>query len=41
MKKLWAIARNPVVRPVEIWALRAILAYAALKLGVDVKDLVQ
>ena len=28
-------AANPIVRPVEVWALRAIFAYAAAKLGID------
>lgn len=32
-------ARNPAVRPVEVWALRAVLAYVAVKLGIDASDL--
>lgn len=39
--KVETVARNPVVRPVEVWALRAILGYVAVKLGIDVKDLAQ
>ena len=32
-------ARNPVLHPVEAWALRAIVAYAAVKLGLDASKL--
>ena len=37
----WAlkIARNPVLRPVEVWALRAGFAFVAVKLGVDASKL--
>ena len=39
LKKLAVVVRDPRVRPLEVWALRVALAYVAVKLGVDVKDL--
>ena len=43
MKKILArletAAKSPVVRPLEVWALRAALAYVAVKLGIDVTGL--
>lgn len=41
LNRALVIARNPQVRPFEVWALRVALAYVAVKLGVDVKDIAQ
>lgn len=35
--RLLAVAKNPVLKPVEIWALRAAFAALATYLGLDVK----
>lgn len=34
--KLVQLAKNPVIKPLEVWALRAALAYLAVKLGITV-----
>lgn len=39
--KFVKIAQNPSVRPVEVWALRAVLAWVGVKLGIDVAGLVK
>lgn len=45
MKKLWPKAKlllaNPVVHPVEVWLVRAVVVYVAAKLGVGVDHLVK
>lgn len=38
-KKIGAVARNPVVRPIEVWAIRAALAYLTVKLGIKADHL--
>ena len=38
--KALVVAKNPVLRPVEIWALRALFAAVAAYLGLDAKHLV-
>lgn len=35
LKRVVVVARNPIVRPVEVWALRALIAWVSVKLGVD------
>lgn len=30
------VARNPVVKPFEVWAIRAAVAYLAVKLGITI-----
>jgi hypothetical protein len=40
LKKVEAVAKNPALRPFEVWALRAVLAALAVRLGIDVKSLV-
>jgi len=39
--KARAILISPVVRPVEVWAIRAALAWLAVKLGVGVDRFVR
>ena len=43
MKKLLAraktVAKNPTVRPLEVWAIRAAIVYVAAKLGLSLHDL--
>ena len=43
MKKVWAklkpVLSSPALRPAEVWAVRAIVAYVAVKLGVTVDQL--
>lgn len=43
MKKLAAralrVLREPALKPLEVWALRAIVAYVAVKLGLDASSL--
>lgn len=37
--KALKVAQNPALRPIEVWALRAIIAFAAVKLGIDASKL--
>lgn len=38
--KALAVARNPIIRPIEVWALRAGFTFVAVKLGLDLKSAV-
>lgn len=41
LDKALAALKNPALRPFEIWALRAIAGYAAVKLGIDASQVVK
>lgn len=36
LDKVLSVAKNPILRPVEVWALRAIVTFVCVKLGIDV-----
>ena len=37
LNRLVDVLKNPTVRPVETWAFRALIAFVAVKLGLDLK----
>lgn len=40
-KRAVAALKNPLVRPLEVWAIRLVLAYVTAQLGIDAAHLVK